>query len=125
MVVFPIGHAPRELDCNWGSITPESIRAFVVTVFPKKPRKQSLNEWYFIIMLPEDEKAEVKYDYLKICQSLAEYVVETGDRYIIDPLGAEKEVYDATTPVISYDPRVVDQGVVSPFWLIPPSWLTN
>lgn len=120
MVVFPVGPTPRELDCDWGSVVPESIKAFVVNVFIKRPDRFSFNEWCFIIMLPEIEDI----NYYEICRTITDGIVRIGDRFVIDPLAADTQL-SGNSPVISYDPRVVEQGVISPFWLIPPIWMTS
>jgi len=121
MIVYPPGYPTKDLDCDFGRVTPEAIRAFTVRVWPKSQKTRSLNEWHMIILLPDDDKLEVNLDYEQIVRSVAEHIVDQGDKYMIDPFKAEPgdEPYARSTPVISFDPRRVDEGILLPIWITP------
>jgi hypothetical protein len=118
MIVTPIGATSKELDCDFGDrIVPSSVVAFVITVYPKTQVTRSLNEYHFIILLPDSPTME----YENVVMAVVEQVVESGDKYKMKELDDDAaEKYDRSVPVISYDPRVVENGVLAIFWLVPP-----
>ena len=116
VIVTPLQAVSKELDCDFGGdLVPKAIVAVVVTVYPKTKVKLTLNEYNFIVILPEMEGFE------EIVLKVVEPLINYGDQYKFIELTDEMaQSYDRSTPVISFDPRLVENGVLSIFWLIPP-----
>jgi hypothetical protein len=110
-----------DLDPAFGNIHPGECDAFWVMVTPKEPvTGHKLNDYYFIMLVPETE-AEGTDELISDCMQEA---LEPGDQYTTKAIKHEDlETFDPATPILSFDPdRLENTGDIDLIWLRPPRW---
>ena len=112
---------PRvDLDPDFGNLQPDYAEAYQISVTPKKGN----NRYNFITLIPETGSEEESIDMLS--DVMDEFLVK-GDKYTV------REFTDQTTeeyiangsygPIISFDPKSLEQDKIAFLWLVPPKHL--
>jgi hypothetical protein len=104
----------RNLDPDFGNQSLEAVEAFFVVVTPKINEIKALNDYIFVILLPETGSQEESNELLT---AMLEEVLEIGDNYTVRRYTHED--YDRNggdLPVLALHPERDGEF----FWLRPP-----
>jgi hypothetical protein len=126
--VIALRNVPLDCDSHFGDVAPEAAQCYTIQVSPvSKFGLRGKSSYHFYLLLPEVKLSNPNY--LRLAKSVIQLFLEDGDHYVIKEFTKDDyEYYQKTkkyVPVLSFDPRLVEENVLTYFWVTPPRPFMN